>query len=651
MSPALFSAHAAFKRYELGETEVVALAGVDLEIGAGEFVAIAGPSGSGKSTLLHLLGALDAPDRGSVAIEGRDLAALSERERTLLRRRRLGFVFQSFHLVPVLSALENVEYPLWIDDVPAGERRSRAREMLASVGLGNRFEHRPDRLSGGERQRVAIARALVHRPAAVLADEPTGNLDSAERRGDLRSHVDRSPRARDGLRPRDARSEADGARAEEDRSQGRPGRLRHAGRRGEGMKFARFALRNLARNRRRTAISLAIVAAGTVGLLLTAGFIRFSFDGLREAMIHGGLGHLEIASAAAVASRGEAALDRSIQQGLDDWQEVREQRSRNLPHVVAVGANLHLMGMVQKPGGDSVSFVGVGVEPERERRMGFETKVREGRGLADAAPAEGEDEVVLALGLAAALDAKPGDLVTLLAASPDGMLNAIDVRVCGLVTTGVQELDTRYLKLHLATGQRLLGTGRVSDLLVGLDDTAATAATRLEVEKVARRPVARPGGDPVGQARRLLQPGAQPLPRDLLVPRLHRLRARRPGDLEHPGDDGNGARARDRHPASHRHRPRRRSLPWCCGRLSGSACSVRSLGDALGAAAIVGINALHLKMPPPPGAVDPIDLQLAFVPEAFAAIVAVMAVVLLVAALAPVAKATRISVVEALRHV
>jgi putative ABC transport system ATP-binding protein len=166
------------KSYRLGGVQVAALRGVDLCIDAQEWLVVAGPSGSGKSTLLHLLGALDEPDAGRVRFEGRDLGECGELERTLLRRRRLGFVFQSFNLIPVLSALENVEYPLLIDGVAASERRRRARKALEEVGLGERAQHRPDQMSGGERQRVAIARALVHEPSLVLADEPTANLDS-----------------------------------------------------------------------------------------------------------------------------------------------------------------------------------------------------------------------------------------------------------------------------------------------------------------------------------------------------------------------------------------------------------------------------------------------------------------------------------------
>ncbi len=166
------------KSYRLGRTEVPALRGVDFRLDPGEFVVVAGPSGSGKSTLLNLLGCLDDPDAGSILVEGRDVASLSASERTRLRRRRLGFVFQAFHLLPVLSAFENVEYPLLIDGVAREERRVRATAALAAVGLHNRLDHRPDQLSGGERQRVAVARALVHDPVLVLADEPTANLDS-----------------------------------------------------------------------------------------------------------------------------------------------------------------------------------------------------------------------------------------------------------------------------------------------------------------------------------------------------------------------------------------------------------------------------------------------------------------------------------------
>lgn len=165
------------KRYRLGHAEVHALRGVSLRVTRGEFLAIVGPSGSGKTTLLNLMGCLDRPSSGQVLFEGTDVTSLSRRQLAELRSRRVGFVFQTFNLIPVLTALENVEYPLWRRGMGAAERRARAMEALRSVGLAGLERHRPEELSGGQRQRVAIARALVGQPAVVLADEPTANLD------------------------------------------------------------------------------------------------------------------------------------------------------------------------------------------------------------------------------------------------------------------------------------------------------------------------------------------------------------------------------------------------------------------------------------------------------------------------------------------
>jgi putative ABC transport system ATP-binding protein len=167
------------KRYQLHDQEVVALRGVTLSIESGEYVAIVGPSGSGKSTLLTLLGGLDTPTSGDVEILGTSLGALDDRRLTRLRLERIGFVFQRFHLLPVLTARENIELPLAEHGVAAAARRARAEELLAYVGLTARANHRATQLSGGEMQRVAIARALANRPAIILADEPTGELDAA----------------------------------------------------------------------------------------------------------------------------------------------------------------------------------------------------------------------------------------------------------------------------------------------------------------------------------------------------------------------------------------------------------------------------------------------------------------------------------------
>jgi len=173
----LLEARDVVREFRLGERAVRALRGVSVAVRRGEYVAITGPSGSGKSTLLHILGGLDAPDSGSVALEGVPLQRLGDSALTRIRLTRMGFVFQRFHLLPVLSALENVELPMAEAGIGRRERLSRARELLDYVGLSERAGHRATELSGGEMQRVAVARALANRPALLFADEPTGELD------------------------------------------------------------------------------------------------------------------------------------------------------------------------------------------------------------------------------------------------------------------------------------------------------------------------------------------------------------------------------------------------------------------------------------------------------------------------------------------
>lgn len=167
-----------WKIYKMGEVEVPALRGVNLEVKRGEFLAVMGPSGSGKSTAMNMIGCLDVPTKGRIFLEKQDISHLSESDLAQIRGKKIGFIFQTFNLIPTLSALENVALPMIFQNMPKEERVRRATELLEMVGLGDRIKHKPNELSGGQQQRVAIARSLINDPEVILADEPTGNLDS-----------------------------------------------------------------------------------------------------------------------------------------------------------------------------------------------------------------------------------------------------------------------------------------------------------------------------------------------------------------------------------------------------------------------------------------------------------------------------------------
>jgi len=413
------------------------------------------------------------------------------------------------------------------------------------------------------------------------------------------------------------------------------------------LKFAVIALRNLARNRRRTLLSLLIIAAGTIVALLTSGFIRFSFFGLREAIIHGGLGHLEVAPAKDVEAGG-ASPERSGIPGLEGWGNLRG-RIEAAPHVLGAGAVVQFTGMISK-GDRSAAVLAVGVEPDRERLMRFELRLRGGSNLPDAPPDEGDDAVLLGATLARQLGAEPGDLLTLLGMTADGTLNALDLRVAGLFTTGLQDVDSRIVKVHLASAQRLLGTQNATSLIVGLDDTARTDESRAAIEGLlaGREPSLavvdwRTRAPFYGQVVSLYLGifwflgsvifvlVCLSTSNTLMMSVMERIREI--GTLLSIGTSRAQVAAIILLEAL-----------WLglLGALS---------GDLLGIVLVSVINALGIQMPPPPGATSGIELHLAAAPVDFAAAVGMMLVILGLAAAVPVGISMRLRIADALRHV
>lgn len=410
------------------------------------------------------------------------------------------------------------------------------------------------------------------------------------------------------------------------------------------MRLPAIALRNLARNRRRTALSLLIVACGSAGLVVTAGFIRFSFEGLETTLIHGGLGHLEVLTTGSPAT----ATERAGLPDIADWESVRG-TVEAIPGVLAASGTIHLTGIISR-GDRSAAFLALGTEPDRERRMGFEVKVRGGADLPVEKPAEGEDRVLLGTGLARTLGVGVGDTVTLLAVTTSGNLNAVDMTVAGIVTTGLQDLDGRLLKLHLVSAQRLVESDRVSSIVVTLRETHDTAAvsTVIAARLAGRAPALsvldwQARAPFYGQVRGLYTGifwflggiifvlVCLSTSNTLLMSVMERVREI--GTLLALGTS----------------RAQIGILILLEAQWLGLIGAL--LGGLIGLAVARVIDALGVEMPPPPGAVDPIPLHLALAPRDLALTVALMLVVLSLAAALPLARTLRLRIVDALGHV
>ncbi|MFN7979040.1 MAG: FtsX-like permease family protein [Vicinamibacterales bacterium] len=408
-----------------------------------------------------------------------------------------------------------------------------------------------------------------------------------------------------------------------------------------------IALRNLRRNRRRTALALLVVAAGVTGLLLTAGFIRYSFGGLSTAIVEGGLAHLELIPAADLGG-SPAATDRLGQPpGLTDWAAVKQQ-AEAMPEVRAAGGVMQLSGMLTHVE-RSAPFVGIALEPERMRAMGIVPRLRAGRALPDAADT-GHDTAIVGQGLARALQVSAGDVVTAMVATADGGLDAVDLDVTGIFTTGLQELDARVIQVHLSTAQRLLGTANATSVLVGLRDPATLDAVQTALKGALAAhdpPMAVLGWEErapfYGQVRGLYLGifvflgsivallVTLSTANTLLMAMLERTREF--AVLLAIGTT----------------RVQLALLILC------EALWVAVLGSLVGCVAGGGIaaaiNALHVKMPPPPAAADPVDLALVTVGSDFVWAALFMGVVLVVAAIPPVLRIWRLRVVDGLAFV
>lgn len=407
-----------------------------------------------------------------------------------------------------------------------------------------------------------------------------------------------------------------------------------------------IAFRNLSRNRRRTLSSLLAISVGTACLLLTAGFVRYSFAGLRDAIVNGGLGHFEVIPTTNRDSTS-VALD-GLPPSFDDWRSARDLIERS-PYVEATGAAIQFAGVATNKD-RSAAFLGAAVEPDRERRMSVKVRLRRGANLPETEAVSGEDRVLLGEGLARHLAADAGDVITVMLATPDGTLNALDLTVTGVFSTGFQDLDDRILKTRIGTAQRLLGTDRITSIVVRVKDIDSLRAAEADVKERLR---------------------VTPVPLSIIswearAPFYSQVRALYSGIFVFLGtivaalvtlSNSNILmmsvleRVREFGTLLAMGTTRRQLASLLLWETTFLGLLGAIGGGILGFSSAALINASHIKMPPPPAAADPVDLAVSLVPLDLVWALAFVMFVVLLAAIPPMLRLFRLKIVEALGHV